>query len=132
RFPCPPTGALAPPPTPPARSPPAMFRPPGSDALDIARHLNHIAVWSFLFFGLTFVIAGVVRSTGAVVPPLIILGLALWGLRVPFANWLQPELCVDAIWWSFPVSAFVSMALSLAYYRWGRWREARMLPVDPD
>ena len=110
----------------------AMFMPPGSDALDIARHLNHIAVWSFLFFGVTFVVAGVVRSTGAVVPPLIILGLALWGVRVPFANWLQPTLGVDAIWWSFPVSAAVSMVLSLAYYRWGRWRQATMLPVDPD
>ncbi len=110
----------------------SMFMPDGSAALEIARHLNHIAVWSFLFFGVTFVVAGVVRSTGAVVPPLLILGFALWGVRVPFANWLQPEFGVDAIWWSFPVSAFVSMVLSLAYYKWGRWREAKMLPTGPD
>ncbi|MGV8940802.1 MAG: MATE family efflux transporter [Lysobacter sp.] len=109
----------------------AMFMPAGSEALAIARHLNHIAVWSFLFFGVTFVVAGVVRSTGAVIPPLVILGLALWGVRVPFANWLQPQMGVDAIWWSFPISAFVSMVLSLAYYQWGRWREAEMLPVNP-
>ena len=98
----------------------------------IARHLNHIAVWSFLFFGVTFVVAGVVRSTGAVVPPLLILGFALWGVRVPFASWLQPEFGVDAIWWSFPVSALVSMVLSLAYYRWGRWRQARMMAPNAD
>jgi putative MATE family efflux protein len=110
----------------------SWFLPAASPALEIARHLNHIAVWSFLFFGVTFVVAGVVRSTGAVIPPLLILGFALWGIRVPFAKWLQPQLGVDAIWWSFPASAFVSMALSLAYYRWGRWRQARMLPVDPD
>ena len=110
----------------------SWFLPGASPALEIARHLNHIAVWSFLFFGVTFVVAGVVRSTGAVIPPLLILGLALWGIRIPFANWLQPQLGVDAIWWSFPVSAFASMVASLAYYRWGRWREARMLPVDPD
>lgn len=110
----------------------AMFMPSGSDALEIARHLNHIAVWSFLFFGVTFVIAGVVRSTGAVLPPLLILGVSLWGIRVPFANWLQPTLGVDAIWWSFPLSAFVSMVLSLAYYRWGNWRQAQMLPRDPE
>jgi Na+-driven multidrug efflux pump len=101
-------------------------------AVDIARHLNHIAVWSFLFFGVTFVVAGVVRSTGAVVPPLLILGFALWGVRVPFAKWLQPALGQDAIWWSFPVSALVSMILSLAYYRWGKWRQARMLAPDAD
>ena len=102
------------------------------EAIAIARHLNHIAVWSFLFFGATFVIAGVVRSTGAVVPPLLILGFALWAVRVPFARWLQPALGVDAIWWSFPTSAVVAMLLSLAYYRWGGWRRARMLPATPE
>ena len=109
-----------------------MFLPAGSEALEIARHLNHIAVWSFLFFGVVFVLSGVVRSTGAVVPPLLILAFALWGVRVPFAVWLQPDLGVDAIWWSFPVSAAVATGLTLAYYRWGRWKEARMLPADPD
>ena len=110
----------------------AMFMPAGSESLEIARHLSRIAIWSFLFFGVSFVVAGVVRSTGAVIPPLVILATALWGVRVPFANWLQPHLGADAIWWSFPVSALVSMLLSVAYYRWGRWREATMLPVDPD
>ena len=103
-----------------------------TEAIAIARHLNHIAVWSFLFFGVTFVIAGVVRATGAVMPPLLILGFSLWIVRIPFAKGLQPMLGVDAIWWSFPASAFVSMVLSLAYYRWGGWRQARMLPCDPD
>jgi len=42
----------------------AMFMPAGSEALEIARHLSRIAIWSFLFFGVTFVVAGVVRSTG--------------------------------------------------------------------
>ncbi len=110
----------------------SWFLPGASPALEAARHLNHIAVWSFLFFGVTFVVAGVVRATGAVVPPLLILGFALWAVRVPFAKGLQPWLGVDAIWWSFPASAFVAMVLSLVYYRWGRWREARMLPSAPD
>lgn len=104
-----------------------LFLPPDSEALAAARHLNHIAVGSFLFFGVTFVLSGVVRSTGAVIPPLIILGVALWGVRVPVAQWLQPWLGVDAIWWSFPASSICAMLMSLAYYRWGHWRSARML-----
>lgn len=56
------------------------------------------AVWVGRFLGVTLVIAGVVRATGAVMPPLIILGLALWGVRVPFANLQQPRFGVDAIW----------------------------------
>lgn len=105
----------------------ALFLPPHSAALEIARHLNHIAVWSFLFFGVTFVISGVVRATGAVLPPLLILALALWGVRVPFAQLLQPQFGADAVWWSFPTSSICAMALSLAYYRWGNWRKAQML-----
>ncbi|MCD9087603.1 MATE family efflux transporter [Stenotrophomonas sp. SY1] len=109
------------------RSTLALFLPAASSALEIGRHLNHIAVWSFLFFGVTFVLSGVVRSTGAVVAPLIILAVAMWGIRVPFAKWLQPALGADAIWWSFPVSAFCSMLMIMAYYRWGNWRSATML-----
>ncbi len=110
----------------------ALFLPEGSQALEIARHLNHISVWSFLFFGVTFVVSGVVRSTGAVIPPLLILLLALWGVRVPFAELLQPHIGEDAIWWSFPVSSVCSMAMALAYYRWGGWRRAHMLKAaDP-
>ncbi len=108
-----------------------LFLPEGSGSMEIARHLNHIGIWSFLFFGVTFVVSGVVRATGAVVPPLLILGVALWGIRVPFAEFLQPSLGVDAVWWSFPVSAASAMVMSLAYYRWGRWRSAQMVPTDP-
>ncbi len=108
----------------------SLFLPAGSAALEAARHLNHIAVGSFLFFGVTFVLSGVVRSTGAVVPPLVILGLALWGIRLPIAYGLQPWLGADAIWWSFPASALCAMLMSMAYYRWGRWRQARMLAPE--
>ncbi|MGY0611365.1 MATE family efflux transporter [Luteimonas sp. A501] len=110
----------------------SLFLPPGSPAIEAGQHINLIAIWSFLFFGVTFVVSGVVRSTGAVVPPLLILVVALWGIRVPFANLLQPALGADAIWLSFPVSALCAMVMSLAYYRWGRWREARMLAGDGD
>ncbi|MEX8192125.1 MATE family efflux transporter [Comamonas guangdongensis] len=104
------------------------FLPSGSASLEVARHLNHIAIGSFLFFGVTFVLAGVVRSTGAVMAPLLILAIAMWGIRVPLARWLQPMLGVDAIWWSFPISSLCSMLMTLTYYRWGNWRRAAMLP----
>jgi len=105
----------------------ALFLPQGSESLQIARHLNHIVIGSFLFFGVSFVISGVVRSTGAVLPPLLILAASLWGVRVPFAEFLQPYWGADAIWWSFPAGSLVSMLLSLAYYRWGGWRKAKMI-----
>ena len=82
---------------------------------------------SFVFFGISFVLAGVVRSTGAVIPPLIILFISLWLVRIPFAYSLVGSWGADAIWWSFPLGSLMSMTLSAAYYRWGGWRNARML-----
>jgi putative MATE family efflux protein len=104
-----------------------LFLPSEGGAIEIAQHINAIVVWSFVFFGLSFVLAGVVRSTGAVIPPLIILFIALWVVRLPFAYGLVDRWGSDAIWWSFPLGSLVSMLLSIAYYRFGNWRSARML-----
>lgn len=107
-----------------------IFLPDDGAAIAIAQHLNAIVVWSFLFFGLSFVLFGVVRATGAVMPPLIILALALWFVRVPFAWLLRERFGADAVWWSFPLGSLVAVTLATAYYRWGDWRHASMLGGD--
>ncbi|MGH6951057.1 MAG: MATE family efflux transporter, partial [Vitreimonas sp.] len=107
----------------------ALFLPGQPNAVAIAEHINSIAGWSFILFGVTFVLFGVVRATGAVTPPLIILAISLFGVRIAFAALLEPAWGPDAIWWSFPVSMAVSTALAVAYYRWGGWRKARMGPL---
>lgn len=104
-----------------------LFLPGDGEAINLAVHLNIIAIWSFLFFGATFVVFGVVRSTGAVWPPLFILLISMWLIRPPFAMLLQPRLGADAIWWSFPLGSLVSMLMAMGYYRWGGWRRARMI-----
>ncbi|HET7777595.1 MAG TPA: MATE family efflux transporter, partial [Rudaea sp.] len=108
-----------------------LFLPGTGGAIEIAQHINAIVVWSFVFFGVSFVLAGVVRSTGAVIPPLIILFVALWGVRIPFAYGLVDAWGSDAIWWSFPLGSLISMLLSSSYYRFGNWRSARMLGPAP-
>ena len=82
---------------------------------------------NFVLFGVSFVLSSVMRATGAVVPPLVILFLALWVVRLPFAYALVPRLGADAIWWSFGVGSITSVLLCTLYYRSGRWRRARML-----
>lgn len=107
-----------------------LFLPPGR-ALEIAGHINLTSAWSFVFFGISMVLFGVVRSTGAVVPPLVALLIALWGIRIPFAVALIPRFGADAIWWSFPLASCVASLLALGYYRWGGWRQARMTATVP-
>jgi putative MATE family efflux protein len=109
----------------------ALFLGSDSSAIGIAQHLNHIVVWSFLLFGVTFVMFGVVRATGAVMLPLIVLIISMWLVRYPFAALLEPVMGADAIWWSFPVGSLVSLAITTVYYRRGTWKKAHMLPATP-
>jgi Na+-driven multidrug efflux pump len=110
----------------------ALFLGGASPALPLAQHVQLLASWSFLLFGVTLVIFGTVRANGAVIGPLLILFIALYPIRLGFAIGFYPWLGPDALWLSFPVSSFANMVLALAYYWHGGWRRARMgvLPLD--
>ncbi|MDB4942586.1 MAG: family efflux transporter [Labilithrix sp.] len=97
------------------------------EPIRIGMHLNAIAVWSFVLFGVSMVLGSVVRSTGAVVPPLVILFISYWLLRIPFAVLMTRAIGIDGIWWSFPLGSLAALVLSVAYYRYGGWRTAKML-----
>jgi putative MATE family efflux protein len=99
----------------------------GNQALILGMHINEVTLWGFILFGITFVVSGVVRSTGAVIPPLLITFLALWGIRIPLAYYLSERYGLDALWWSFPIGFTLGTLLSSAYYVWGNWRKASML-----
>jgi Na+-driven multidrug efflux pump len=68
-----------------------------------------------------------VRANGAVVAPLIVLAISLLGIRFPMAMALLDRLHADAIWWSFPASSFIAVAMAIGYYKWGKWRTLRMI-----
>ncbi len=97
------------------------------EAIRIGQHLNPIVISSFTFFGISMVLSGVVRSTGAVIPPLVILFASLWLVRIPFAWVMLPRWHEDAIWWSFPIASVLAALLSIAYYRYGGWKKAHMM-----
>jgi putative MATE family efflux protein len=103
-----------------------LFLPAGSNALIIASHMNRIVTPSFIFFGISVALFGVVRATGAVIAPLIVLTISLLAVRFPLAEVFLDRYQVDAVWWSFPVSSVLSAILAVAYYRYGGWRHARM------
>jgi putative MATE family efflux protein len=110
-----------------------LFLPEGSEALHIATHLNRVVTWSFTFFGVSMVLFGVVRATGAVMAPLFVLTISLLVVRFPLAEALLDKYQVDAIWWSFPISSALSAVLAMLYYKYGGWRTARMVggPAQP-
>jgi putative MATE family efflux protein len=107
-----------------------LFLPAASNALNYASHMNRIVTPSFIFFGISVALFGVVRATGAVMAPLIVLTISLLVVRFPLAELFLDRYQIDAIWWSFPVSSVLSSILALAYYRYGGWRQARMVSVS--
>jgi putative MATE family efflux protein len=103
-----------------------IYLPPGSPAVAIATHMNHIILWSYPLFGISMVLSGVVRAAGAVMAPLFILLVSLLIVRTPLAEYGYQHWGADGVWWSFSVSAIVAAALSTAYYLSGSWRSATM------
>ena len=103
-----------------------LFLGTDSPSVAIAEHINRIVSWGFILFGVTMVVFGTVRATGAVIVPLVIIACSLIGVRIGFAALFEQHLGADAIWWSFPLSSIVSMLLALCYYRFGNWRNASM------
>jgi putative MATE family efflux protein len=104
-----------------------IFLPSGSVALQQAAHLNHIVTWSYIFFGVSMVLFGVVRATGAVMAPLFVLAISLLAVRFPLAEMLIGRYQIDAVWWSFPISSALAAVLAVLYYKYGGWRSARMV-----
>jgi len=98
---------------------------PGS--IGIAVRINLIAGWSFILFGVSMVLAATVRANGAVVGPLVILAVSMFPVRFGIAALFDPRIGADAIWWSFPAGSMASMIMTIAYYRFGNWRNVKLM-----
>jgi putative MATE family efflux protein len=107
-----------------------LFLTGDAAAIDIAVHINNVVSWSFVLFGVTIVLFATVRATGAVMPPLVILIVAVLLVRTGFAYTLRGAFGQEALWWSFPVGSVVSLALAIGYYRFGGWRSLHMIEQD--
>ena len=102
-------------------------------AIDAAWNMQLLATWSFLMFGCTAILFGVMRANGVVLAPLLILILTLFGVRLGFYHLAYPLLGADALWLSFPAGSFVSLTLAVILYLQGGWRKVRLMtPVHEE
>ena len=107
----------------------ALFLGSGSEAIDVARNIQYIATWTFLPFGTTIVLISTLRANGSVVPPLVILFLSMFPIRLGIYHFGYPLIGSDILWWSFPLSSLASLAMAWAVYRRGGWRRPMPQPV---
>jgi len=101
----------------------ALFLGGDSPAVEIARHIQFLASWNFILFGVTMVMTATMRAGGAVWLPLVVLGIALYPVRLGFYWLTYGWLGADAIWLSFPVAALAALVLAWWAYRYSAWRE---------
>ncbi len=102
----------------------ALFLGGDSPAMPIARHIQLVCTASFVIVSITMILTGTLRAYGAVVVPLIIMFLGLYPGRLGFYYLAYPLIGSEALWWAYPVGSALTVALTLAYYRWGKWRAA--------
>jgi putative MATE family efflux protein len=105
----------------------SLFLPLEGRSIELGMHINNLTLWSFIIFGIFTVVAGVVRSSGAVMVPLAVTFIALLIVRIPLASYFSSRYGFDIIWWSFPISFAVAASLNVLYYRFGNWRKMRMM-----
>ena len=106
-----------------------LFLGGDSAAMPIARHIQLIATWGFLFFGVGLVLFGTMRANGEVVGPLIIMFIAMYPVRLGFALGTRDWLGLDALWLSFPAGMVATSIMAVALYLQGGWKRRTMSPT---
>jgi Na+-driven multidrug efflux pump len=107
-----------------------LFLGADSPAMPLARHIQVVATWGFLFFGVGLVLFGAMRANGAVVGPLIIMFIAMYPIRLGFALGTRDWLGLDALWLSFPAGMVATCLMAVALYLHGGWKRGRMAPAE--
>jgi len=89
--------------------------------LSIARHALLMTLWSYLFVGISDVLAGVMRSTGTVVWPTAITISGIWLVQLPTAYLLSHAIGLEGVWLGYP-AGFAAALLAQAIYYGLVWR----------
>ena len=99
----------------------------------IAHSLLAITLWSYIIFGNTAVLSGMMRSSGTVLWPTVIQIFAIWGIEVPVAWYLsQGHFGLSGVWIAYPVAFSGALIMQSAYYFlfWKR-RPIKALAASP-
>lgn len=100
----------------------ALFLGGDSPAMPVAEHIQLICTTSFVIVSVTMILNGTLRAYGAVMAPLVIMFLGFYPGRIGFYAIAYPYIGEEALWWAYPVGSAVTVAVTVLYYRCGKWR----------
>ena len=88
--------------------------------VDVAQNLMFIALWSYVIYGCTSVLTGLMRANGTVLWPTAMNVIAIWAVQVPVAWALSSgPLGLRGIWTAYPVAFTCAFVAVWTYYRRG-------------
>ncbi|HTU69758.1 MAG TPA: MATE family efflux transporter [Candidatus Baltobacteraceae bacterium] len=82
----------------------------------IAHELLMITLWSYLVFGNSAVISGVMRSSGTVLVPTINGLIGIWLLEVPVAYFCMKHFGLPGVWVGYPAYYCFMLCAQFTYY----------------
>lgn len=91
-----------------------------------------IAALSYIPLSIGYVTNGVLRGAGDAFPTMLFTMIALWGVRVPLAEFLSAPMGVSGVWLAIAASSIVGMLLSTSYYATGRWKPVQLSVNRPE
>jgi Na+-driven multidrug efflux pump len=97
--------------------------------IELAQNLLHIVLWGYIIFGVSSVLAGVMRASGTVLVPTAISIFAIIGIEVPVAYWLSGIYGINGVWAAYPIAYIAMLAMQASYYQfvWRRKEIQRMV-----
>jgi putative MATE family efflux protein len=96
-----------------------------------AHDLLAITLWSYVIFGTSAVLSGLMRSSGTVLWPTALSVLAIWGVEVPVAYALAPHYGLRGVWFAYPVAFCASLLFQTTFY-YAFWRRKRLTTLLGD
>jgi putative MATE family efflux protein len=104
-----------------------------SATVAVAHGLLMITLWSYLIFGNSAVLSGIMRASGAVLWPTVNGIFAIWAVEVPVAYVLSRQIGINGIWYGYPAAFIVALSLQTLYYTfvWKRQRHEMLLAATP-
>lgn len=101
--------------------------------IDIGMNYLKIVSLCYIFLGLNFLFAGILRGAGEIWVNTLITALGFFGIRVPLAAYLSsmPALGSSGIWIAIAISFSLSCIMNGSYYATGRWKKKRIIRHNP-
>ncbi len=92
-------------------------------------HYLRIISWSWGFYGAQFALVGIFRAAGSMMSSMMLTVMSQWVFQFPIAYMLSKHttLGLDGIYWSLPISAVLTFAITVAVFVRGGWRRKKLL-----